>query len=107
MIPQHYVHRLHIIQLLLIMILTVLKKKVKKYNLLVIIILLELREIVPPHKMQYNLMKHEIGYNVHTAMHVQQLNLVLIAGNMNCDLEISKRERKCAIVAHNYNTILV
>ena len=35
-------------------------------------------------------MKYEIVYNVHGVMHVQQLNLVLIEGNINYDLKALK-----------------
>ena len=75
-----------------------MKEKVKKYDLLVIIIVLEFFEIVQQHKMYHNLMKYEIVYNVHAVMHVQQLNLVLIEGNINYDLKVLKENESVQLL---------
>ena len=86
-------HQPHIIPELLMMVLMVFEDKGEKYNLLVIMIALELYEIVLQHKLQYNLMKYEMVYNVHAVMHVQQLNLMLIDGKINCDLKVLKMNK--------------
>ena len=86
LIPHHFVHQKHIIQLLLIMILMVFEEKDEKNDFFVIVMAKLFEVVLEKHKIYQNWMKCEIGYNVHAIMHVQQVRLVIFEKIRNwCD----------------------